>query len=77
MTDKPADASKTSKASLAPAAESGDPAVHHLLAVRQAHVSNLAAATASDETAKEKADTAKAAIADVDKQLAELGVTAQ
>jgi len=70
--DKPAP-----KVSLAPAAESSDPGVHKLLAERQAHVTNLAALT-PDKSVQERVDAAKAAIAAIDKQLADdYGVTAQ
>ena len=67
---KPAAAAK-----LAPASESHDPAVHALLAQRQAATQNLAA-TEPDPTAKARAEEAKAQLADVDKQLADLGFTA-
>jgi hypothetical protein len=65
------------KASLAPAAESGDPGVHKLLAERQAHATNIAALT-PDESVQARLDAAKAAVAGIDKQLADdYGVTAQ
>jgi len=65
------------KASLAPASESSDPGVHKLLGERQAHVTNIAALT-PDESVQERLDAAKAAVAGIDKQLAdEYGVTAQ
>lgn len=64
------------KASLVPAAESGDPDVHRLLAERQAAQSNLDDLTPSEDD-KAKAKAAREQMADVDKRLAELGVTAQ
>lgn len=51
-------------------AASSDPAVHKLLADRQGHVSTLEQLTAPVDPAAVKA--AEAAIADIDRQLAEL-----
>jgi hypothetical protein len=70
--DKPAAAPK---ASLAPASESGDPEVHRLLAERATAQSNLDAAT-PDETVEARADEARRQLADIDKQLADLGFSA-
>ena len=67
--------SKPAAVQLSPAAESSDPDVHQLLARRQAAVSNLADATA-DEAAKAKADEARKQVEEIDKQLADLGVSA-
>jgi len=63
------------KATLAPAGESTDPDVHRLLAERQAALSNLAAATPSDDD-KAKAKAAREQVEEIDAQLADLGVTA-
>lgn len=59
---------------LAPAAESGDPEVHRLLAERQAHVSN--AGLEPDPAQEVVRKDAKAAIAEIDEKLADLGYTA-
>jgi hypothetical protein len=65
------------KATLGPAAESGDPSVHKLLAERQAHVTNIANLT-PDESVQARIDAAKTAVTGIDKQLADdYGVTAQ
>lgn len=61
---------------LAPAAESGDPDVHRLLAERQTAQTNLAAAT-PDDAAKARAETARRQIDAIDAQLADLGYTAR
>lgn len=63
-------------AALVPAAESGDPDVHRLLAERQVAQSTLDAATPSADV-KAKAEAARKQIAAVDDQLAKLGVTAK
>lgn len=69
------DTSAPAKASLAPAAESGDPEVHRLLAERATAQSNLDAAT-PDETLKARADQAREQLEAIDKQLADLGFSA-
>lgn len=60
---------------LAPAGQSGDPAVQQLLAQRQGHVTNLAGLRpVPDEAA---ARIVEGAIADIDERLADMGYTAQ
>jgi hypothetical protein len=73
--DEVKDAPKpAAKGDLVPAGESGDPEVHRLLAERQTAETNLAAVTPSDAD-KDKAEEYRQAIAEIDKQLAKLGVS--
>lgn len=65
---------KVSRADLAPAGESGDPEVHRLLAQRQGHMTNLADLTPVPN--EDAAKVVRAAIADIDDRLAELGYRA-
>lgn len=58
---------------LAPAGQSGEPEVQKLLADRQAHVLNLGE---EDPQVAEQRRAARAAIAEIDKKLADLGYTA-
>lgn len=71
--DKPA--AKPVAVSLAPAGESADPAVHKLLADRQAAVMNVEAA--EPKVDEEKVRAAKDVVAAIDDELAKLGVTAK
>jgi hypothetical protein len=70
-TDKPEPKSPPPPAAKLRASEATDPAVHKLLADRQAHQMNLDSLRPPENAEAVKA--AEAALADVDKQLAELG----
>ena len=65
---------KINRAGLAPAGESGDPEVHRLLAQRQGHMTNLADMTPVPN--EDGAKMVRAAVADIDDRLAELGYRA-
>lgn len=83
MADIKADTTKTEpvktepktepRAKLAPAGQSGDPAVQRLLAMRDGH---LQTAEAEPPDMAERRKAAKEAIADIDQQLADLGYSA-
>lgn len=60
---------------LAPAGQSGDPAIQKLLADRQAHVMN--AGIEEDPEVKARRDAALEAIKDIDEKLEKLGYTAK
>jgi hypothetical protein len=60
---------------LAPAGQSGDPAIQKLLADRQAHVMN--AGIEEDPEVKARRDAALEAIKDIDEKLGKLGYTAK
>lgn len=60
---------------LAPAAESSDPEVHRLLAERQAHVMN--AGLEEDPEQERVRKDARDQVAEIDRKLADLGVTAK
>lgn len=70
---KQAEPSAPASPALTPAAESGDPDVHRLLAERQAHLQNI---QPEDPDLAARREVAKKAIEDIDKHLAELGYTA-
>lgn len=74
MAEAPKQAKTDDKpASLAPAGQSGDPEVQRLLAMRDGH---LQTAEAEPPDVAERRKAARDAIAEIDKQLAELGYTA-
>lgn len=69
-----AEAAETKAAAkLGRAGESGDPYVQRLLAMRQGHELSVA----PDPSLAAQREAAKKAIADIDKELAELGFTAE
>jgi hypothetical protein len=65
---------KSTGRQLAPAGQSGDPVVQRLLAMRDGH---LQTAEAEPPDVAERRKAARDAIADIDRQLADLGFTAQ
>lgn len=73
---KPADQAKADHpGGLAPAGESGDPAVQKLLAEREIHRMN--GGLVDDEQTKRNREEAQKKIDEIDKQLADLGYTAK
>ena len=67
------EARPTRKAALGRAGESGDPYVQRLLAMRQGHELSVT----PDPSLAAQREAAKKAIADIDKELADLGFTAE
>lgn len=66
-------ADKPAGRTLAPAGQSGDPAVQRLLAQRDAHLINM---QPDDPEVARRRNAAKTAIEDIDRQLADLGFAA-